>query len=268
MTGSVTILAGAPSTTTFRSSVGAAIADAGQTDQAQRDDQAVTTLKSVAAMRKQAGDATRTRVKQTLQRLKDELKLMKQMWAGDPKELARQISRLAKELKSALADYAQAAKDNGDSAGGANAGIEIASTPVPAATPDDSDQTAAKDQAPAEDKPAQAPADPDTAKAVAAYGRAANDDQAASRADAEMEAKGDLEFARDVHGFIQKLRDALQESKIRHAFNTIDRKGQVKAEEEAAKGLSDVDKMDTQMEVDVRADFPELSVAQAPPAAG
>jgi len=63
---------------------------------------------------------------------------------------------------------------------------------------------------------------------------------------------------------VRKLREALQESRVRHAFNTTDRKGQLKAEDEAARGLSEVDKVDTRMEADVRADFPQLAVALAP----
>ncbi|MEO6339234.1 MAG: hypothetical protein ABIO39_04260 [Caulobacteraceae bacterium] len=261
MSGSATILSNAAPV--FRPVAGSSAAlgvltDANKSDAAKRDNEAITTLKSFGAMRKEARDATRTRVKQTVQRLREELKLIKQMWAGDPKHLARQISRIAKELKAALADYAQAAKDNGDSAGSASMGVDAApAAPADGDAPTTDDQAAGKD-----DKPV---VDPDTAKALAAYGRAANDDQA--RTDAETEARGDLDFARDVHDFVRKLREALQESRVRHAFNTTDRKGQLKAEEEAAKGLTQVDAVDAGMEADVRADFPGLGIALAPASA-
>ena len=262
MTGSTTILAKAPSALAFSAAAGDAKPAA---TAAKRDDTAVTTFKSAGALRKEARDATRERVKATVERLKDELKLIKAMWAGDPKALARQIARIAKELKAALADYADAARDNGDSAPAPGANVDASVPSAPDTASGDGDKTATDDPAKSASGGDAAPADPDAAKAAAAYGRTASDDTA--RASAVMEARGDLDFAREVHGFVQKLRDALQESKVRHAFNTTDRKGQVEAEDEAAKGLSDVDKFDTQMETDVRADFPELSVAQAPAAA-
>ena len=240
---------------------------------ARADEEAVTMLKSPAAQRKEARDATRTRVKQTVERLKNELKLIKQMWAGDAKGLARQISRIAKELKAAMADYADAAKANGETYSAA-AGVEPSLTSVPSETaPADEPEAEAAEQTPdaetkaapqageTAEKDAAPQAETDPAKAVAAYARTADDGRAKIRSDAEQEAKGDLEFAREVRDFVRKLRDALQESRVRHAFDNRDRKGQETAEKDAAKGLSEVEDALHQMETDIKVAIPTVTVA-------
>lgn len=228
---------------------------------AKPSDEAVTIRKSQTALRKEMRDATRNQAKQTVDRLRKELKLVKSMLAGDPKQMARAIGRIAKELKAALADYAAAAKENGESFTAAGMGFDAASAAAPTARPEEgaaasAEKTPGADQAPTEKAP--------TDRALTAYGRPADDDRAQAKDAAEMEARGDLEFAREVRDLVRKLREALQESKIRHAFNTVDRKGQQRAEEDAAEDLAEVEEMNMDMEADIKAAFPTLTVQLEP----
>jgi hypothetical protein len=244
-----------------------ALTNAAKRDSAKPSEEAVTIRKSQTALRKEMRDATRTQARQTVERLRKELKLIKSILANDPKQMARAISRIAKELKQALSDYAQVAKENGESFSAASMGFDAAPPAAPADVAEENAEASSDDEA----SPTSAGAEanqPQTDKAIAAYGRPADDERAQAKDAAEMEARGDLDFAREVRDLVRKLREALQESKIRHAFNTVDRKGQQQAEDEAAKGLAEVDELNGDMETDIKAAFPGLTVHLQPLATG
>ena len=101
-----------------------ALTSAAKTESAKPSEEAVTVRKSQTALRREMRDATRNQARQTVDRLRKELKLIKSMLANDPRQMARAISRIAKELKAALADYARVARENGESFPAAGMGVD------------------------------------------------------------------------------------------------------------------------------------------------
>ncbi len=56
----------------------------------------------------------KTQAREDIQRLREEFKVIKEVWANDPKEMARQLGRIAKQLKAAVKMFSDASKALGE----------------------------------------------------------------------------------------------------------------------------------------------------------
>ncbi|MBI1339290.1 hypothetical protein GC169_03640 [bacterium] len=211
----------------------------------------------------------KTRAREAVQRLVEELKIIKKVWANDPKELARQLARIAKQLAQAVKDYKAAAKATGEA-------ILLSAAPAPAPAPPAAVSTEAppREDAQAREDSAAAPDPavvnaPDTdepkadapvlsraearealaaylrhappqpiapnASLASAYGRV--DD--ASKSAIEGAARADDAFINDVRGLMKQLKTVFTEAKIKAAFLARERDDPFKAAEEAFKAVED-----------------------------
>jgi transposase-like protein len=80
------------------------MSDADKAKLAEQAEAANTLNQSMKTARDEARGNTKARAKETVERLKEEFKLIRRMWAHNPKEMAKQLARVAKELKHAVAD--------------------------------------------------------------------------------------------------------------------------------------------------------------------
>ncbi len=166
------------------------------------------------------------RAREALLRIREEIKLMRKVWQFQPREMAKQIARLAKELKEVLNDYKKVQKAladlQGSAAGGGmvmpDVGVLGASM---AAGASGEGEDASEDEAAAHsdiDKPGDVDPDavaeaedlPDTQRqdAVMQYERVRLDQTPEA-----MELRGDLEFTNFVKGLTSELRDAFRDVK-------------------------------------------------------
>lgn len=235
----------------------------------------VEAARTLATSMKTARDEARSAVKQqahaTVQRLKEEYKLIRKLWAHNPAEMARQLGRVAKELKRAVTSYTEAARANIERV--ADLGPE---TDVKAEASADSGQTPDEKQSDKSEQhssdsentlPARLALSPraELADALKAYARQAPADVFAMTAEerrqefesAEMEAGGDLEFSKEVKGFIKALREELQLARIRAGL--IKDRATEDAFKETQKTLTELDKDIADMEGDIIDAFPKLA---------
>ena len=242
----------------------------------------VEAARTLATSMKAARDEARSAVKQqahaTVQRLKEEYKLIRKLWAHNPAEMARQLGRVAKELKRAVTSYVEAARANIErvadlgpeadvkaDAAGKTAHADAGSDPTPDEKHSDAPEKNLSDTDAA--LPARLALSPraELADALKAYARQAPADVFAKTAEerrqefesAEMEAGGDLEFSREVKGFIKALREELQLAKIRAGL--IKDRATEDAFKETQKTLTELDKDIADMEGDIIDAFPKLA---------
>lgn len=223
------------------------------------------------------------RAREALERIKDEIKLMRKVWQYQPQEMAKQIARLAKELKEILTTYKKVQKElaslqGGNAAGGGLAMPAMGGMVAPAATGQaegTSDQTDTDSAGEAETADGQASV-ADEAAEPAEAGDAAGDTSDESLEDTgdrqqqviqyervrldqtpeAFELRGDLEFVRFVKGLKNELRDAFNDVK-RWAigFNQDDKASQ-KLYNETEKGLKKLEKDLGDFEDDLRRSMP------------
>lgn len=165
------------------------------------------------------GDA-KGRAKAKLQQVVERLKLLKKIYANDPKAMAKALAAAAKELKAAVKDYGKAAKEAGELYAQDFAGLPDATT------------------------------DPEGAAAQ----RKQLEDEA------KMEATGDMDFLKEVRSTSQALKDELQTAKTKGILTQpgkFERSDEVK---EAETELKDLDKMTEDLDQQVRRDMPPGSL--------
>jgi len=226
----------------------------------------------------------KTRARETIERLKKEIELIKRLWAHDAKQMARQLARIGKDLKAAVKDYAKAAKENGEDAAAlrqdltALAASSTSNAPAKA-QPDTASENAKPQQTamPPHDAPSEnaasetpdsaddggpttaAPAVTQTQSAASAYQTQDRNEKVRELKDRIAEAKGDLVFVAEVRGLIKKIRELMQEAKIKSHFDGRDKADKEEALKVFEKSMADVDEAVGDLETDVRDDFPELS---------
>lgn len=165
------------------------------------------------------GDA-KGRAREKLQRLMEKLKLLKKLYANDPKMMAKALSAAAKELQGAVKDYAKAAKESGEMFK-----ADFAAAPDASLTPDQQ-LSARKDL----------------------------EDQA------KMEAGGDMDFIKSVRSIANALKDDLTTAKTKGILTQpgkFERSDEVK---EAEEGLKDLEKMTEDLDQQIRRDMPAGSL--------
>lgn len=172
--------------------------------------------RELKAGRKTAISDAKGRAREKMQRLAEQLKLIKKLYADNPKMMARQLAALARELQGAVKDYARAAKDSG----------EMFSEALKA-TPD-------------------AAVPPETRQA----------EREALEEEARMEAHGDMEFVKMVRGFSQGLKDQLQTARIKATLTVEGRFEESEDYRDAEKGLKDLDEATESLDQQMRMDMP------------
>ncbi len=166
------------------------------------------------------------RAREALLRIREEIKLMRKVWQFQPREMAKQIARLAKELKEVLSDYKKVHKAladlQGSAAGGGMIMPDVGSLGASMATGASGDSEDTSDDEAAENSDINEPddVDPDTVaesdnlpdtqrkEAVMQYERVRLDQTPEA-----MELRGDLEFTNFVKGLTSELRDAFRDVK-------------------------------------------------------
>lgn len=167
----------------------------------------------------QIGDA-KGRAREKLQRVIEKMKLLKKLYANDPKAMAKALAAVAKELQGAVKDYGKAAKEAGEMFK-----ADFAAAPDPSLTPDQ--QAAA---------------------------RTSLEDEA------KMEASGDMDFIKTVRSLSNALKDELQTAKTKGILTQpgkFERSDEVK---EAEGGLKDLDQMTEDLDRQIRQDMPPGSL--------
>lgn len=245
--------------------------------------------KGAAEARKEAAARAKGQARQKVERLVEELKLIKKIWASNPREMTKQLARLAKQLAAAAKEYMKAAKDAGEL-------VQAPSAPAAASPPAagsgaavgatdsaQSDQAAAQtgsadvigepgpDRAEAMDahpggdadaaagdgaEPAAEPA-VTRSEAAAAYASRASAQARAEekeiREERRMLAVGDQDFARLVKGVARKIRDLLQETRVKSAFTLREPLEKSEDYKEADRTLKDLEKEMDKVETDASA---------------
>lgn len=165
------------------------------------------------------GDA-KGRAKAKLQQVVERLKLLKKIYANDPKAMAKALAAAAKELQAAVKDYGKAAKESGELYA-----QDFSSLPDAATDP----EGAASQRKQLEDE-------------------------------AKAEASGDMEFMKLVRGTSQALKDELQTAKTKGILTQpgkFERSDEVK---EAEDGLKELDEMTEDLDQQIRRDMPPGSL--------
>ena len=183
--------------------------------------QALSDLKrDLRAGKKTAIGDAKGRAREKLNQLMERLKLIRKLYADDPKQMARQMAALAKEMKGLVKDYAAAAKASGELFS-----EDLKTPPDPAAPPE--------------------------AQAAA---RKEIEDQA------KMEIQGDMEFIKLVRGAGQALKDELEKAKIKGVLTLPGKFEQSDDYKEARDGLKDLDTALDDMDQQIRHDMPPGSL--------
>lgn len=167
----------------------------------------------------QIGDA-KGRAREKLQRVIEKMKMLKKIYANDPKGMAKALAAVAKELQGAVKDYGKAAKDAGEMFK-----EDFAAAPDASLTPDQ--QAAA---------------------------RKSLEDEA------KMEASFDMDFIKNVRSLSNAMRDELQTAKTKGILTQpgkFERSDEVK---EAEDSLKDLDKMNEDLDRQIRQDMPPGSL--------
>ncbi|MFY8144252.1 MAG: hypothetical protein ACOVMT_10350 [Caulobacter sp.] len=165
------------------------------------------------------GDA-KGRAKAKLQQVVERLKLLKKIYANDPKAMAKALAAAAKELKAAVKDYGKAAKEAGELYAQDFANLPDAAT------------------------------DPEGAAAQ----RSKIEDEA------KMEAAGDQDFIKMTREISRSLRDELQTAKTKGILTQPGKFERSEEVKEAEDELKDLDKMTEDLDQQVRQDMPPGSL--------
>ena len=218
---------------------------------------------SAVKARQDARDAKKTQAHQDVIRLREQFKLIKKIYANNPQEMARQLGKIFKELKTALKAYAEATK--GDPA------------PQPPAAPEDAEgarvneATADADKKSGDDAPTDGDAQPSKEAAtdaaareefraliregVNAYQKQSTDEHRFVRAHRAEEAQGTLAFLDEVRGLVKDIVKTYVEAKIKAAFLGKGRDERSEPFKEADKALKALEEAMTDIETDAKADL-------------
>ncbi len=209
------------------------------------------------------------RAREALLRIREEIKLMRKVWQYQPREMAKQIARLAKELKEVLGDYKKVQKAladlQGSAAGGGMVMPDVGGVGLaPASTASAEDESAPDDEDSATTDPnaveqidqnevveAEVAPDAQRQEAIIQYERVRLDQTPEA-----MELRGDLEFTNFVKGLTSELRDAFRDVKRWAIGFKQNDKDSEKLYENTDKQLKQLEKELGQFEDDLRRAMP------------
>ncbi|MBS0298192.1 MAG: hypothetical protein JSR45_17980 [Proteobacteria bacterium] len=214
----------------------------------------------------QAQDSRKTQARAKLQQIREWLKIVKKLYAQNPKGMAQAVAQVVKDLKAALKEYADA--------GGREMGMSdeaVTATLAPAAKPEDAEkarnaQTA--DAHTADGKTGEVDADQpkpedaatgDQAAPARAPADAANLYGAVSDAVRKVIGEDGLEFLKEVREMAQDVKDLLASARIQAAAHRRD-KSTDKAFEDADKAFKDLDDAMHDTERDIRQAAPDVGM--------
>lgn len=198
--------------------------------------------RSVGEAREAARDARKTQAHQRVIQLRDQYQLIRKLHAHNPQEMARQLARIFKELKSALKDYAAATKDGPSGA-----------SPLAGAAPPPPAEAAGKaaEVGKVEDKANE----PDRAmlkEGAEAYLKSNTAEIMLERVRRHEEAQGTLAFLDEVRGLVKEIRRTFFEAKLKA---TVERGEHSEAFKDADKALKELEEDMADMEIDARGDL-------------
>jgi len=202
------------------------------------DDRLSAALEALKRAPEENRQATRNRARQRVEAVREQLKLIKELYAQNPKEMAKALRHLVKELKAALKAYKEA---GGDMQAVGVAGLTVlAAAPAPSETrtaPTD-DELSAETGSEQDETTASAEPDARTVTAEAEAEEAArSDDPMAGLASApeparasleDLEARlgelmGDEAFVQSVDGLKRKIKELFETARIQSAFLAHDK---------------------------------------------
>lgn len=171
----------------------------------------------------------KNQAKETFERLYEELKMVRKIWAHDPRELAAQLARLGKQLEKVMESYAKAQAALGDLLGGGGVGgglapVAVGGVPAAKATEADAKPDKVPDDIPSAKDVSEIEAETKGANIAAetAYAKAELESVCLDQTPFAMELRGDIEFAQGVRGFATKLREEY-EAAFKKLVNDPDR---------------------------------------------
>ncbi len=190
-------------------------------DKTSDEDSVLEQVKSQArtAKKAQIGDA-KSNARARIQRLLEQLKLLKKLYADDPKQMAHALAAAAKELQGAVKDYGAAAKDSAAMFGEDFQNLPDAST------------------------------DPDAAASA----------RKDLEAQAKSEAAGDMDFIKFVRSIGNDLRDTLTTARTKATLTMKEKFEESDDYKDADKGLKDLSKSVDDLDQQVRTDMPPGSL--------
>ncbi|MAK61193.1 MAG: hypothetical protein CMK09_09470 [Ponticaulis sp.] len=236
------------------------------------------------------------RARERLIELGKQIKLVRKIWQYQPKELAKQLIRLAQELKDVLTDYKKAQKELAElrgsmSSGGA--GMAMPNVSIPSATPpsaetsedgetpspddmqkdaeqavefaeaelahlpDETEDEVASVPVPAEEPDERVPDTDETSlKGLTAYGPMKIERFRLDQTPEAFELRGDLEFVNGAKSLLKELKDAFGDVKRWAIGFDQDGKDDRKLYELTGKVLKKLEKDLTDYEVELREMMP------------
>jgi len=214
----------------------------------------------------QAGDSRKSQARAKLQQLREWLKIVKKLYAQNPKGMAKALTEAFKEMKAAVQAYKDAGGEEMGAAGGA-VDAAIAPQPAQADAPDEAEPAA--DGADDENAEAAAPELASTSAAEAGLDPL-NAFDGRGRYDAvvgevrKMIGEDGLEFLKEVRGMVDELRKLLDTARGQAAIRKRDKDTDQAFDDadEALKQLNQsMSRMDSQIHLDAPMAGMTLSVA-------
>ena len=223
-------------------------------------------MKAFDAPQMQSAETSKHAARDKIQNIVKRLKILKQLFSGNPKEMARAMAQVFKELKAALKEYKAAMdKEIGGSASAIDATMTadvtganppIAAPQAIAENPPETDGEEAVDAGPAVDAPTgadtqpapDAPVNPPEDKS-ALYG-------AIERKVREMAGEDGLDFLKELKGVLKYIEDKLLAPARLQVKASAPDKDTDKAFEDVDKELKDLRKDMEDMARDIKHDVP------------
>jgi len=176
--------------------------------------------KQMKASRKALIGDTKGRAREKIGQLREQLKLVKKLYAEDPRNMARRLAALAKDLQGAVKDYARAAKDSGEMFNQSLAAADEAALPP----------------------------------------EARSAERKAVEGEAKVEISGDMDFIKEVRDFSKTLKELLQTARIKATLTVEGKFEQSEDYKDAEKGLKAVDEATEDLDQQIRTDMPPGSL--------
>jgi hypothetical protein len=224
--------------------------------------------KALASPRFSAPDSAKEQARVKLQQIRERMNILKKLFGANPKELARALKEVFKELKAAVKEYSDADKQemglSGDTVSGA------LTTPAPSDDASGDEGSDAKtDAASGDPTAADAPAADKTSTdaepipdPAAKSGASLYDDTV--RAVRDTIGADGLEFIKEVRALTQKIHEVLEAARGQARIHKQD-KDTDEAFKQADEALGSLDKAMSDMETDIHQAAPtagmQLSVA-------
>lgn len=187
-------------------------------------------------------ETAKTQARAKLEQVRERLRILRKLYAGNPREMARALTQLFKELKAAVKAYKEAGGQEFGVSASAAAGVLGASTPA---------ASGGKAERGGEGE-ASSPDEAEAASAVAQVPVTADEVAGAVR---DLVGRDGLEFIKEVRDLARVIGDVLQTSRGQAAVMARSRETD-EAFEDADKAIKDLNKEMESMEREIRHNAP------------